>query len=187
MTHVRCKVMYRCVCARHCAVETDTQKGYRQRADNKQTTWDPTLLQQSSCYSRMTAVMRSRHTSARLPREYESPSPDHRETHRSCGLFSDTATCCTFINVFVTKPVIPWCAHPDSHLPSPFPFPCVFQFHHLPIRSQARTDPPQVSFTGYCFSLDCGQLNCNLLSVEADLRPGQLEEARPFHVLLGDK
>ena len=37
VTHVRCKVMYRCVCARHCAVETDTQQGYRQRADNKQT------------------------------------------------------------------------------------------------------------------------------------------------------
>ena len=37
VTHVRCKVMYRCVCARHCAVETDTQQGYRQRADNRQT------------------------------------------------------------------------------------------------------------------------------------------------------
>ena len=37
MTHVRCKVMCRCVCARHCAVETDTQQGYRQRADNRQT------------------------------------------------------------------------------------------------------------------------------------------------------
>ena len=35
--HVRCKVMYRCVCARHCAVETDTHQGYRQRAENKQT------------------------------------------------------------------------------------------------------------------------------------------------------
>ena len=31
VTHVRCKVMYRCVCARHCAVETDTQQGYQQR------------------------------------------------------------------------------------------------------------------------------------------------------------
>ena len=31
LTHVRCKVMYRCVCARHCAVETDTQPGYRKR------------------------------------------------------------------------------------------------------------------------------------------------------------
>ena len=30
MTHVRCKVVYRCVCARHCAVETDTQQGYQQ-------------------------------------------------------------------------------------------------------------------------------------------------------------
>ena len=30
-------------------------------------------------------------------------------------LFSDTATCCTFIHVFVTKSVIPWYAHPDSH------------------------------------------------------------------------
>ena len=30
VTHVRCKVMYRCVCARHCAVETDTQQGYQQ-------------------------------------------------------------------------------------------------------------------------------------------------------------
>ena len=30
VTHVRCKVMYRCVCARHCAVETNTQQGYRQ-------------------------------------------------------------------------------------------------------------------------------------------------------------
>ena len=37
VTHVRCKIMYRCVCARHCAVETDTQQGYRQRAENKQT------------------------------------------------------------------------------------------------------------------------------------------------------
>ena len=37
VTHVRCKVMYRCVCARHCAVETDTQQGYRQRAENSQT------------------------------------------------------------------------------------------------------------------------------------------------------
>ena len=31
VTHVRCKVMYRCVCVRHCAVETDTQQGYQQR------------------------------------------------------------------------------------------------------------------------------------------------------------
>ena len=33
---MRCKVMYRCVCARHCPVETDTQQGY-QRAENRQT------------------------------------------------------------------------------------------------------------------------------------------------------
>ena len=36
VTHVRCKVMYRCVCARHCAVETDTQQGNQQRALKKQ-------------------------------------------------------------------------------------------------------------------------------------------------------
>ena len=36
VTHVRCKVMYRCVYARHCPVETDTQQGY-QRAENRQT------------------------------------------------------------------------------------------------------------------------------------------------------
>ena len=40
--HVRCKVMHRCVRARHCAVETDTQRGYRQRVLKTQT-WDPTL------------------------------------------------------------------------------------------------------------------------------------------------
>ena len=44
VTHVRCKVMYRCVCARHCAVETDTQQGYRQRADKKQQTRGPILF-----------------------------------------------------------------------------------------------------------------------------------------------
>ena len=42
VTHVRCKVVYRCVCARHCAVETDTQQGYQQRVLKKQT-WDPAL------------------------------------------------------------------------------------------------------------------------------------------------
>ena len=42
MTHVRCKVMYRCGCARHCTVETDTQQGYQQKVLKKQT-WDPTL------------------------------------------------------------------------------------------------------------------------------------------------
>ena len=57
LTHVRCKVMYRCVCARHCRVETDTQQGYQQRVLKKQT-WDPTLFQQSSCHCRMTSVMR---------------------------------------------------------------------------------------------------------------------------------
>ena len=31
VTHVRCKVMYRCVCPRNCEVETDTQQGYQQR------------------------------------------------------------------------------------------------------------------------------------------------------------
>ena len=36
LQHARCKVMYRCACARHCAVETDTQQGY-QRAENRQT------------------------------------------------------------------------------------------------------------------------------------------------------
>ena len=31
-------------------------------------------------------------------------------------LFSDTLTCCTFINRFVTTSVIPLYAHPDSHI-----------------------------------------------------------------------
>ena len=52
---------------------------------------------------------------SRLPREYESPSPDHRTRDTVVvTLFSDTITCCTFINVFVTESVIPWYAHPDS-------------------------------------------------------------------------
>ena len=52
---------------------------------------------------------------SRLPREYESPSPDHHTRDTVVvTLFSDTATCCTFINVFVTESVIPWYAHPDS-------------------------------------------------------------------------
>ena len=51
-----------------------------------------------------------------LPREYESPSSDHRTRNTVVVTqFSDTATCCTFINVFVTESVIPWYAHPDSH------------------------------------------------------------------------
>ena len=54
---------------------------------------------------------------SRLPREYESPSPDHRTRNTVVvTLFSNTATCCTFINVFVTESVIPWYAHPDSHI-----------------------------------------------------------------------
>ena len=52
---------------------------------------------------------------SRLPREYESQSPDHHTRDTVVvTLFSDTATCCTFINVFVTESVIPWYAHPDS-------------------------------------------------------------------------
>ena len=48
---------------------------------------------------------------SRLPREYESPSPDHRTRDTVVvTLFSDTITCCTFINVFVTESVIPWYA-----------------------------------------------------------------------------
>ena len=56
---------------------------------------------------------------SRLPREYESPSPDHHTRDTVVvTLFSDTATCCTFINVFVTESVIPWYAHPDSQFPN---------------------------------------------------------------------
>ena len=54
---------------------------------------------------------------SRLPREYESPSPDHRSRNTVVvTLFSDTATCCTFINVFVTESVISWYAHPNSQI-----------------------------------------------------------------------
>ena len=52
------KVMYRCVCARHCAVETDTQQGYQQRVLRNRQTWDPTLFQHSSCHRRMQTIPR---------------------------------------------------------------------------------------------------------------------------------
>ena len=53
-------------------------------------------------------------TFAERVRVSKSRSP--YEVHKSCEtLFSDTATCCTFINVLVTKSVVPWNAHPDSH------------------------------------------------------------------------
>ena len=123
----------------------DTDKELR---TSKQT-WDPTPVQQSSCHCRMTAVMRSHHTSATrqsvidtLPMftvrlEWKpgtcnlNPCRRFRHVCRESTtlqvqitvqgtkelwtLFSDTATCCTFINVFVTKSMIPWYAHPDSH------------------------------------------------------------------------
>ena len=41
-------------------------------------------------------------------------------------MFSDTATCCTFINMFVTKSVIPWYSHPDSHTCLHSFFTCLF-------------------------------------------------------------
>ena len=55
-------------------------------------------------------------TVAERVRISKSRSPQ-KSTQELWTLFSDTTTCCTFINVFVTKSVIPWYAHPDSQVP----------------------------------------------------------------------
>ena len=39
------------------------------------------------------------------------------DTQELWTLFSDTVTCCTLINMFVTTSVIPLYAHPDSQIP----------------------------------------------------------------------
>ena len=78
VTHVRCKVMHRCVCARHCAVETDTQQGYRQRADNRQTNL--------GSYSIPTELMSLSHDDnkrATIPRQHGNL----RLTHFQCSQY----------------------------------------------------------------------------------------------------
>ena len=78
VTHVRCKVMYRCVCARHCAIKTDTQQGYQQRVLKKQT-WDPAL-------SNTTHVTVSRRQACNhtIPRQQSNL----RLTHLQCSQFT---------------------------------------------------------------------------------------------------
>ena len=55
---------------------------------------------------------------SRLPREYESPSPDHRTLYT--GVVNTVLRYSNMLhlhNVFVTKSVIPWYAQPDSQPP----------------------------------------------------------------------
>ena len=78
VTHVRCKVMYRCVCARHCAVETDTQQGYQQRVLKKQT-WDPTLSNTTHV-----TVARRQACNHTIPRQ----QGNLRLTHLLCSQFT---------------------------------------------------------------------------------------------------
>ena len=113
--------MYRCACARLCAVETDTQQGYQQSCDHiiplQQGNLWLTHLQCSQCsknrelWIRVTSSCRFRHV-CRESSNFQVQTV--KGTQESWTLFSETATCCTFINMFVTKSMMPWYAHPDS-------------------------------------------------------------------------
>ena len=73
---MRCKVMYRCVCARHRAVEADTQQGYEQTVLKKQT-WDPTLpsISRHCCTTTKSATTPRQQSNLRL-------------THLQCSQFT---------------------------------------------------------------------------------------------------
>ena len=79
VTHVRCKFMYGCVCARHCAVETDTQQGYRQRADNRQTNL--------GSYSIPTELMSLSHDDSHAITPYTRQQGNLRLTHFQCSQY----------------------------------------------------------------------------------------------------
>ena len=138
VTHVRCKIMYRCVCTRHCAVETDTQQRYQQRVLKKQT-WDPTLsstthvtvARRQACNHtiprqqgslRLTHLLFSRFTwsrnHGRVNSSHAADSVTFAERVRNSksrppsiiqrSCERCSQTLCTFINRFVTKSVIPF-------------------------------------------------------------------------------
>ena len=128
----------------HCAVETDTQQGYQQRKleTNLGSYSVPTLFMSPSHdnYHAITPYLGNK-GNLRLTHLQCLQYAWSRNQGRCCRfrhvcrestnlqvqitvkgtqelwtLFSDTATLCTFINVFVTKSVTPWYAHPDSQI-----------------------------------------------------------------------
>ena len=129
VTHVRCNVMYRCECARHCAVETDAQQGHQRRVLKKQTrnplshATHVTVARRQSCdhtAPRQQSNLRmshfhcsqnvlNRNRDVNSPTVYESPGPDHGTRH--ARVVNTVLSCSNELHHHqrvCTKSMIPW-------------------------------------------------------------------------------